>query len=123
MAHRKDFHSSKFAKKNQISSKKMAEFSHDKPAEKFQERSFSIPDRLPVGSMGYLAFPNQTEFLLSELENRFNLTKELLEKAHRYENLFIFENQDLPEGYHFFLVKATSIIRWNTEMLKHFVWF
>ena len=98
MAHRKDFHSSKFAKKNQTFSKKEAGFSHTIEGTKVQEQVFTIPASLPPGSIGYLAFPNQAEFLLSELENRFHLTKELLEKAHRYENLFIFDPQDLPEA-------------------------
>ena len=97
MAHRKDFQSSKIAKKNQLPSKRTAEVSQRNSVEKFQERSFSISDTLPAGSIGYLAFPNQADFLLSELENRFHLSKALLEKAHRYENLFIFESQDLPE--------------------------
>ena len=97
MAHRKDFQSNKIAKKNQIPSKRTAEVSQRNSVEKFQERNFSIPDTLPAGSIGYLAFPNQADFLLSELENRFHLSKALLEKTHRYENLFIFESQDLPE--------------------------
>ncbi|MEE0132507.1 MAG: hypothetical protein U0I22_01750, partial [Treponema sp.] len=99
MAHRKDFHSSKFAKKNQTFSKKEAGFSHTIEGIKFQEQVFTIPASLPTGSVGYLAFPNQAEFLLSELENRFHLTKELLEKAHRYENLFIFEPHHLPDNF------------------------
>ena len=99
MAHRKDFHSSKFSKKNQIPSKKKTGFSHEISEERFQEQAFSIPTALPAGSIGYLAFPNQAAFLLSELENRFQFTSQNLAQAHRYENLFIFEPQQLPDNF------------------------
>ena len=99
MAHRKDFHSSKFSKGNKIPSKKKTVFSHEISEEKFQEKAFSIPTTLPAGSIGYLAFPNQAAFLLSELEKRFQFTSQNLAQAYRYENLFIFEPHHLPDNF------------------------
>lgn len=51
----------------------------------------------PCGSIGYLAFPGQADFLLSELENRLGLPPQDIHKARRHENLLLFEPDALPE--------------------------
>lgn len=101
MAQRKDFHSRKYSKKNyagSIPSKKKHHAPPETQKDFPQGVTIEIPQSLPAGSIGYLAFPNQAEFLLSELETRFHFTSQNLAQAHRYENLFIFEPHHLPKN-------------------------
>ena len=50
----------------------------------------------PSGTVGYLAFPEQKQFLISELRERFFLTEKDILKSHVAENLFLFTPDMLP---------------------------
>lgn len=54
----------------------------------------------PYGSIGYLAFPDQADFLVAELQERFGISSHVISKARRYQNLFIFDSESLPEILH-----------------------
>lgn len=54
----------------------------------------------PYGSIGYLAFPDQADFLVAELQERFGISSQAISKTRRYQNLFIFEPESLPEELH-----------------------
>ena len=54
----------------------------------------------PHGSIGYLAFPDQADFLLSELQERFGIASQAIAKARRHQELFIFPPETLPEPLH-----------------------
>ena len=91
MEHRKHFHSSTIPAKNKI-------YSANKPSSETPQFFFAeIPQSLPPGSIGYLAFPDQADFLRSELKNRCGIPPQTLENAHRFGNLFIFEPDSVPE--------------------------
>ena len=54
----------------------------------------------PHGSIGYLAFPDQADFLLSELQERFGIASQAIARARRHQELFIFPPETLPEILH-----------------------
>ncbi len=51
----------------------------------------------PPGSIGYLAFPGQLDFLLSELRERFGLSPQDIRNAQRHEDLLLLKPDVLPE--------------------------
>ncbi len=51
----------------------------------------------PPGSVGYLAFPGQLDFLLSELQDRFGLSPQDIAGARRHEDLLLLKPDVLPE--------------------------
>lgn len=75
----------------------MAQTKHIPSSSIVQAEKYFIPKSFPTGTIGYLAFPEQINFLLSELKNRCNISSEHLTKAHRYGDLLIFEPDYLPE--------------------------
>lgn len=55
---------------------------------------------LPYGTIGYLAFPDKANFLVSELQERFGLSSQAIARSCRYQDLFIFSPDHLPEALH-----------------------